>query len=335
MIITKRSYPRAALIGNPSDGYYGKTIAFTFKNFFAETTIYESPKIEIVPNQKDHSQFSNIQDLVIDVNRYGYYGGLRLLKAAVKTFYEYCYQVGIKLDDRNFTIQYKSNIPHGLGLAGSSAIITAGIRSLMAFYAVDIPKPVLSNIVLSVETDELGIAAGLQDRVAQVYQGLVYMDFAKEIMDCKGYGHYEYLDATLLPELYIAFWHELAESSEKVHGKFRSKYREKDEHFFISVKKWAELTDQVRECLIDKRKNAISNYINENFDLRQKVQRVNPGNVDMISAARSVGASAKFTGSGGAIIGTFDGQEMYNALEKKLSGMGVEIIKPIIADRTE
>ena len=334
MIIVNKAYPRAALIGNPSDGYHGKTIAFTFSNFYAETTIYESPKLKIVPNQKDHSSFKNIHDLVVDVNRYGYYGGLRLIKAAVKKFYEYCRQVEIKLDDRNFTIEYLSSIPHGLGLAGSSAIITAGIRSLMAFYAVDIPKPVLANIVLAVETDELGIPAGLQDRVAQVYQGLVYMDFSKEIMENKGYGCYEYTDSSLLPDLYIAYWHNLAENSEKVHDKFRSKYREKDEQFYKSVVKWAKLTDKVKKSLLGGQKKDIGGYINENFDLRQIVQQVNPGNVEMIAAVRSIGASAKFTGSGGAIIGTFDGLEMYDALQRKLSTMGIEIIRPVITDRT-
>jgi glucuronokinase len=39
MIIKTHAYPRAALIGNPSDGYFGKTIAFTFSNFQAEVTI--------------------------------------------------------------------------------------------------------------------------------------------------------------------------------------------------------------------------------------------------------------------------------------------------------
>ena len=49
MIIRKVSYPRAALIGNPSDGYYGKTIAFLFSNFKAEILVYESPELEIIP----------------------------------------------------------------------------------------------------------------------------------------------------------------------------------------------------------------------------------------------------------------------------------------------
>ena len=46
----------------------------------------------------------------------------------------------------------------------------------------EIPLHVQPSLVLSVETDELGIVAGLQDRVIQVYEGLVYMDFAREVM---------------------------------------------------------------------------------------------------------------------------------------------------------
>ena len=36
MIIKTIAFPRAALIGNPSDGYHGKTIAFVFRNYQAE-----------------------------------------------------------------------------------------------------------------------------------------------------------------------------------------------------------------------------------------------------------------------------------------------------------
>ena len=42
MIIESRGYARAGLIGNPSDGYFGKTIAVIIKNFHAEITLFES-----------------------------------------------------------------------------------------------------------------------------------------------------------------------------------------------------------------------------------------------------------------------------------------------------
>ena len=43
VIIHSKSYPRAGLIGNPSDGYFGKTIAFIVRNFEAEVILYETP----------------------------------------------------------------------------------------------------------------------------------------------------------------------------------------------------------------------------------------------------------------------------------------------------
>ena len=99
------------------------------------------------------------------MNTSGYYGGIRLLKATIKVFYDYCRENQIRLDDRNFTIRYNSNIPLRLGLAGSSAIITACMKALISFYGVAIPKPILANLVLNVEDKELGIAAGLQEGV--------------------------------------------------------------------------------------------------------------------------------------------------------------------------
>ena len=47
--------------------------------------------------------------------------------------------------------------------------------------------------------------AGLQDRVIQAYQGLVYMDFSKSLMDARGYGEYERMDAKLLPNVFVAY----------------------------------------------------------------------------------------------------------------------------------
>jgi glucuronokinase len=193
MIIRTIAYPRAGLIGNPSDGYFGKTIAFAFRNYSAHIELWESPELELLPSRRDHSVFDSIVGLHQDVKKHGYYGGFRLLKATVKAFYDYCCTRGIKLDNRNFTLRYRSDIPNRVGLAGSSALITACTRALMGFYNVVISRHSLANLVLSVENGELGIPAGLQDRVAQAYQGLVYMDFDRALMQARGYGRFENL----------------------------------------------------------------------------------------------------------------------------------------------
>jgi len=318
-------------VGNPSDGYFGKTIAIAFTNFQASVTLYESPELEILPNTRDHSRFSGIKALAEDVRRCGYYGGIRLLKATVKRFYDYCCDQGIRLSDANFTLRYESTIPHMVGLAGSSAIITAGLRALMTFYGVNIPRPVQPNLVLAVEKEELGIAAGLQDRVAQVYQGVVYMDFDRTLMERRGYGEYEHLPIDALPPLYIAYREDLSEGSEVVHSDFQERFKRGDAEALEAIECWKNLTDRVRACLLSGQGHRIGPLLNANFDKRAQVCRISPGNLQMITAARSVGASAKFTGSGGAIIGTYEDEKMFAALKKRLEAIRVRVFKPVIA----
>jgi glucuronokinase len=330
MIIRYRAYPRAGLIGNPSDGYYGKTISFAFSNFCSEVLLYQTPDLEILPHARDHSHFSSIHDLHRDVHRHGYYGGIRLLKATIKRFYDYCHESHIELDDRNFTIRYHTNIPTQVGLAGSSAIITACMRCLMAFYSVDIPKPIMANLILSVEKNELGIPAGLQDRVAQVYEGLVYMDFDRAIMERQGYGHYEELDPKLLPPLYVAYRAELAEGTEVFHNNIRDRWERGDPEVVAAMKTWAGLAEQVRALLLKGEQAAIAPVLDANFDLRRRIYNISPSNLQMVEAARSAGASAKFTGSGGAIVGTYTDEAMYARLGEKLAAVGVKVLKPNI-----
>jgi len=330
MIIKTRSFPRAALVGNPSDGYNGRTIAFLFSNFSADLALYESPDLKIIPAKYDSLTFRSVKDLIRDVELYGYYGGIRLIKATIKVFYDYCIEKDIKIDNRNFTIEYSSNIPFGLGLAGSSAIIMACMRALMKFFHIDIPKPLLANLVWSVEDKELKIAAGLQDRVAQAYEAPVFMDFAKEFMEKQGYGHYETFSADLLPNLYIAYRTDLAEGSEIVHNNFRERFHFGDPAVLEAIKQWASLTLEVKELLFNGRKDEIGLLLNRNFDIRRNVMQLSKRNIEMVEAARSVGASAKFTGSGGAIIGTYKDEEVYERLSQKLNSVNIEVIKPAV-----
>ena len=335
MIIRKKSYPRAGLIGNPSDGYYGKTIAFTFKNFCAEVVLYETPELEILPNRRDHSRFNSIDELSEDVHLFGYYGGIRLLKAAVNRFYLHCKANGIELHPRNFTLRYSSNIPNLVGLAGSSAIITACMRALMAFYGITIPKPDLANMILSVETDELHISAGLQDRVAQTYQGLVYMDFNQALMQKQGYGKYVELNPDLLPQLYIAYRSDLAEVSGVFHSGLKHRFMDRDSDVLDAIDAWIGMTDEVRTLLQNGAGDEIGEVMNRNFDMRVKLGGVNEGNLELVQLARSVGASAKLTGSGGAIIGTYEDDAMLERLREVCAPLNIKVLIPEIVPAVE
>lgn len=330
MVIHTASFPRAGLIGNPSDGYHGKTISFIVRNFSARVTLWESPELEIQPARRDEMIFGSISDLVDDTRNFGYYGGLRLLKASVKRFHDYCRGGGLSLHEQNFTIRYRSDIPPHVGMAGSSAIITACIRALMQFYGVAITPPTLANLVLSVENDELHIPAGLQDRVVQAYEGVVFMDFAKEHFESMKHGLYEELNPASLPSLYVAFTTQLSEGTEVFHNDIRGRFQRNDPEVVEAMTEWADLTQQARDLLVAGRGKEIGPLLNRNFDLRKSIYQLSEGNLKMVETARSVGASAKFTGSGGAIVGVYEGEEMFNSLVEQLSKQGVMVIKPQI-----
>ena len=334
MIIETYSYPRAAVIGNPSDGYYGKTIAFVFSNFIAKVQLYQTPELEIRPERLDVTHFNSIAELVEDVNFAGYYGGMRLIKGMIKVFYEYCIKNNIKIENRNFTIRYSSNIPLRLGLAGSSAIITACLKALTLYYNVKIPEPIFANLVLSVERDELGIAAGLQDRVAQAFESPVFMNFDRTIMEQQGFGLYERISTENFPMFYIAYRRNLSEGTEVIHNNLKARFEIGDPEVINAMQRWAQITEDFKIALNEGNNKRMNELVNENFDLRRKTIRISKGNIEMVELARSVGASAKFTGSGGAIIGICEDDLMFNKLKNKLNANGIEVIKPNIVNNS-
>ena len=333
MIIRKRIYARAGLLGNPSDGYHGKTIAISVRNFWSEVVLYEWDSLEIVLAQHDRARFRSIHDLTNDVQLHGYYGGIRLVKATIKRFVEYCQVQRLTLHERNFSIRYESNIPRQVGLAGSSSIIIATLRCLLEFYEIEMPLQIQPSFALSVETDELSIAAGLQDRVIQCYENMVYMNFDENhVQSLNGLSHYTYesIEAIHEPPLYVAYHTDLSEPTETFHNDIRGRFMRGDAGVTDAMKRFAELAAAGREALLTDDVDRLKTLIDANFDTRRGIYRLPDWQVQMIETARACGASAKFAGSGGAIIGTYDGEAMFQRLQGQLAQRGSQVIRPQI-----
>ena len=330
MIITGQAHARAGLVGNPSDGYFGKTISFSIRNFTAQVSLWESPHFEIVPGHGDLAHFESLNGFLRDVKLHGYYGGMRLIKAAIKKFHEWCRKNDKRLDDRSFTVSFESDIPRLVGLSGSSAIIVATLRALMQFYEVEIPLHLLPGLTLSVEKEELNISAGLQDRVIQNYEGIVYMDFAKELLESRGYGNYENLRPPKLPPLYVAYDPSRAEISDIPHRNLRELWNRGDETVHKTMAEYRELTDKGRAALLSSDWETLGKVIDNNFALRQRIMNIAPENLKMVEVARSVGASAHFCGSGGAICGLYRDGAHYQKLVDALSEIRCSVLRPLI-----
>lgn len=304
-------------MGNPSDGFGGKTIAVMIEDFSASVTAWESPQIEIVPHPRfDPFSFRSLQDLVDTASLDGYYGGLRLMYATCRRFHEHFRKLGISLPKRNFTLEYDINIPRQVGLAGSSAITVAALQALLDLFEMterDMPLPVQPTFALEVETKELHIQAGLQDRVVQVYGGLVYMDFNFDLLEKDGYGYYERMDLDLLPPLYLGYTDEPSDSG-KIHSHVAARFQDGDPEARAAMRRFAELTDEAAEALHQRDYPRLGQLMNANFDLRRRLygdKWIGVRNLEMISLARSFGLPAKFSGSGGAIVGFYEDDRQF------------------------
>ncbi|KMT08071.1 hypothetical protein BVRB_6g143960 [Beta vulgaris subsp. vulgaris] len=332
-VIEHKAYARIGLLGNPSDVYYGNTISISIANFWASVKLEPSDRLVINPHPyHDLVEFDSLNHLVNRLENEGFYGGVRLVMAICKVFYKYCKNNNIDLHEGLFTLSYDTNIPRQTGLSGSSAIVCAALNCLLDFYNVRHQVKVDERPTLILEAEkELGIVAGLQDRVAQVYGGLVFMDFSKTQMDRLGHGIYTPMDISLLPPLYLIYADNPSDSG-KVHSTVRQRWLDGDEFIRSTMIEVANLAVEGRRALLEKDYAKLASLMNHNFDLRRSMfgdDALGAINLRMVEVARDTGAASKFTGSGGAVVAFCpDGPPQIELLQEACLKAGF-IIQPV------
>jgi glucuronokinase len=154
------------------------------------------------------------------------------------------------------------------------------------------------------------------------------MNFARHLMESRGYGEYEPLDPGLLKDIYVAYRTSLSEGTEVFHNNVRERWRNNDPIVIDAMKQWAEYAEQGRSALLRGDRPQLHKLVNANFDLRSTLYQLDPGNLEMIHLARACGASANFAGSGGAIVGLYEGESMFTQLKESMRAAGIAVIKP-------
>lgn len=128
----------------------------------------------------------------------------------------------------------------------------------------------------------------------------------------------------------MAYKTSLGKVSGKVLNEIRSKYDKGDEHTINTLKTIANLADQGAEAIRNKNYDLLGELINANFDNRCKIMSISDSNMELVNTARACGASASFTGSGGAIIGIYQDDEMLKKLVYSLKKINARVIKPYV-----
>jgi glucuronokinase len=139
---------------------------------------------------------------------------------------------------------------------------------------------------------------------------------------------YEPMDPALLPALYVAHHATLGEPTEVFHNNIRERFNRGDQAVVGAMKCFAELAANGREALIAQDAERLARLIDANFDTRRRIYQLPSWQVDMVETARRCGASAKFAGSGGAILGTYDSEAIFATVRDSLAAIGSRTIKP-------
>lgn len=329
MRLSSEAFARAALAGNPSDGYHGKTLSLIVKNFRARAVLEISDRLTVSDPHGRGVFYKSIEDLMAACAAGEYTEPVRLAQAAIKKYCDWFSQERGGLPSANFSLSFESNIPQQVGLAGSSAIVTAIMRCLGRFFDALPAKDALPGLILAAETEELGISAGLQDRVAQVYEGLTFMDFRAEYFNAHGHGIYEGLDAGALSNIYAAYQLDKGESSEVIHNDIRRRFDTGESAVVEAMRDAALCAERARESILRKDLAGLSREIDRNFDIRTRIYNLDPNHIRMVETARRLGASANFAGSGGAIVGIYRAAGDLAKLRNAFRAMNCAVIEPI------
>jgi len=92
----------------------------------------------------------------------------------------------------------------------------------------------------------------------------------------------------------------------------------------------AQIAEEGKQALLNRDFDRLFALMNENFDQRSRIMTISDGNREMIDTARNLGASAKFAGSGGSVIGMYKDDDMFEELVKAFRKIDALVIKPAV-----
>jgi galactokinase/mevalonate kinase-like predicted kinase len=275
---------RAALAGNPSDGYGGAVLAMTLPSHGARACARPASGVGASPES-------------------------RLVHAAAARFIR-----ELAPGAGGAAIEWSTSVPRGVGMGGSSAIVIATLRALTELHGVEIGRSELAELALAVETEDLGIAAGLQDRVAQSYGGLTFMDFAA--------GRYESLDQALLPPIVVAWREDAGGESGAVHSGLRARFERGEGAVTDCMAELSGLARRARDAVLAGNTPELIRCVDRSVDARERMMELDPRHVEMVRCARASGAGANYAGSGGAIVAVCPDERVRERVASELGRLG-------------
>ena len=286
---------RAALAGNPSDGFGGAVLATVVPGLAARVHALDNESVVV------GDRAWPAPDQVTGPHE----GEGALLSATVERLVAWCRESGRDVPAAGVALEWSSTIPRSVGLAGSSALVVAGIRALAPRWGLDLDVITMARLALEVETDVLGIAAGPQDRLTQAADGTVLMDFGG-----LWWAVEEVEPAVPLP-LFVAWSEATSAPSHTVHGPLQGRRDEPEVR--TAMAELARLAHAAAAAARAGDLAALGMAMDGSYDVRASIVDLDAAHVALVEGARRCGAPVNYAGSGGAVVGLAAGADVLDA----------------------
>lgn len=206
-------------------------------------------------------------------------------------------------------VRYESEIPLHSGLAGSTALVVALLKSLLVWQGENTNHYRLAERARYVELNYLKVVCGYQDACMCTFGGLNYMDF-------RGKQFYRQAEAELFatieplanyaPQLpFVLGFTGVQHASSAVHKPLRERWLEGEAAVVEGYRRITEIARSGKKALIMEDWPLLGRMMNENHAIQRDLGGSGESNERLIAAALAVGAlGAKLAGAGdgGTII---------------------------------
>jgi galactokinase/mevalonate kinase-like predicted kinase len=283
---------RAGIIGNPTDMYGGSVLSCSVE-MRAHVTITPADELTLATNDQECS-ITSWEDLrprhdLFDLPR-AILDYMRLPRLACR-------------------VEYASEIPLRSGMAGSTALVVAMLKGLLAWQG-DFPNSYrLAEMARYIELNHLKVVCGYQDAYMTTFGGLNYMDF-------RGKQFYRKAEAELMATIeplapyveslpFVLGFTGVRHSSGAVHKPIRERWLEGEPGVVAGYERMTEIARVSKKSILMGDWKLLGELMDENHAIQRDLGGSGESNEKLIDAALDAGAlGAKLAGAGdgGTII---------------------------------
>jgi galactokinase/mevalonate kinase-like predicted kinase len=304
---------RANLIGNPSDQYGGCQVSCTVP-LRARVVLEESDAPRLVTNGAEARILSDV-DLAPR-------GDLLDLGRAVLRF------CGPPFPRARIAVE--SEIPLRSGLAGSTSLVVALLRAVLAWRGEQRTGHRLAEAARQLEREDLGIVCGFGDQYMAVFGGLRFLDFrGKAHGDATETARFATVEdlSELVPRLpFVLAFTGVQHASTAVHAPIRARWLAGEPGVVEAYARVAALGAEGKRALLEGDWARLGEAMNENHAIQRSLGGSGESNERLIAAALAAGApGAKLAGAGqgGTIVALWVAEDS-RPLERALRAAGAE-----------